>query len=142
MAIVADSGAVYGIYDRNDSFHVVLRRAVEIARDIIVLPAPVLGEIDYLLRLRLGNAALLRFLADVQEGAFTVESVTMADLRRCAALVEKYSDLDLGLVDASVVALAERLGADRILTVDQRDFRVVRSKRGKPFRLLPADLPK
>jgi predicted nucleic acid-binding protein len=142
MAIIADSGAVYGIYDRHDSFHVALRRAVETARDIIVLPAPVLGEIDYLLRLRLGNAALLRFLADVQEGAFTVESVTMADLRRCAALVEKYSDLDLGLVDASVVALAERLGTDRILTVDQRDFRVVRSKRGKPFWLLPADLPK
>lgn len=142
MAIIADSGAVYGLYDRRDGFHGRLRSAVETARDLIVLPAPILGEIDYLLRLRLGNAALLRFLADIQEGAFAIESVTMADLLRCTALIEKYGDLDLGLADASVVALAERLGTDRILTVDQRDFRVVRSSRGRPFRLLPADLRK
>jgi predicted nucleic acid-binding protein len=140
MAIIADSGAVYGLYDRRDASHARLRNAVETARDHIVLPSPALGEIDYLLRLRLGNAALLRFLADVQEGAFAIESVTMADLRRCTALIERYSDLDLGLADVSVVALAERLGTDRILTVDQRDFRVVRSARGRPFRLLPADL--
>lgn len=142
MAVIADSGAVYGLYDRRDASHADLRAAIEKARDLIILPAPTLGEIDYLLRLRLGNPALLRFLADVQEGAFAIESVTMADLRRCAALIEKYRDLDLGLSDASVVAVAERLGTDRILTVDQRDFRVIRSARGRPFHLLPADLRK
>ena len=140
MAIVADSGAVYGLYDRRDASHAGLRAAVEKARDLILLPAPTLGEIDYLLRIRLGNRALLRFLSDIQEGAFVVESMTLPDFRRCAALVEKYGDLDLGLSDASVVAVAERHGTDRILTVDQRDFRVIRSARGRPFRLLPADL--
>ena len=140
MAIIADSGAVYGLYNRRDASHAGLRAAIERARDLIVLPAPTLGEIDYLLRLRLGNHALLRFLADIQEGAFVVESVTMADLRRCKALIEKYRNLDLGLADASVVAVAERLGSDRILTVDQRDFRVIRSARGRAFHLLPADL--
>jgi len=142
MAIIADSGAVYGLYDRRDASHMLLRKAVETARDRIVLPAPTLGEIDYLLRMRLGNPALLQFLADVQEGAFAIESLTMADVRHCASLIEKYRDLDLGLADASVVTLAERIGTDRILTVDQRDFRVVRSARGRPFRLLPADLRK
>ena len=142
MAVIADSGAVYGLYDRRDGCHAGLRAAVDRARDFIIVPAPTLGEIDYLLRFRLGNRALLRFLADIQEGAFVIEPVTMADLRRCAALIEKYRDLDLGLADASVVAVAERLGTDRILTVDQRGFRVIRSARGKPFRLLPADLRK
>jgi hypothetical protein len=142
MAIIADSGAVYGLYDRRDAWHAALRAAVEKARDLIVIPAPTLGEIDYLLRLRLGNRALLRFLADIQEGAFVVEAVTLADLRRCAALIERYRDLDLGLSDASVVAVAERLATDRILTVDQRDFRVIRSARGRVFRVLPSDLGK
>jgi predicted nucleic acid-binding protein len=142
MAIVADSGAIYGLYDRRDAFHSRLRAAIEEARDLIVLPAPILGEIDYLLRVRLGNAALLRFLADIQEGAFVVESVTLADLRRCSALIGKYHDLDLGLSDASVVAVAERCGTDRILTVDRKDFRIMRSARGKPFRLLPGDGPR
>jgi len=138
----SDSGAVYGLYVRRDAFHAVLRAAIEKARDLIVLPAPTLGEIDYLLCVRLGNAALLRFLTEIQEGAFVIETVTMADLRRCAALIETYGDLDLGLSDASVVAVAERVGTNRILTVDQRDFRVIRSARGKPFHLLPADWQK
>ena len=90
----------------------------------------------------MGNAALLRFLADIQEGAFVVEALTLADLRRCAELISKYHDIDLGLTGASVVAVAERIGTDRILTVDLRDFRVIRSARGKPFRLLPAERKK
>jgi predicted nucleic acid-binding protein len=42
-------------------------------------------------------------------------------------------------VDASVIATAERLGTLRILTLDERDFRAVRSQSGQPFVLLPAD---
>lgn len=140
MALVADSGAVYGLYDKRDAAHPALRSAVERARDLIVVPAPILGEIDYLLRARLGNGALLAFLDDIQEGAFTVERVTLPDLRQCASLIAKYSDLDLGLSDASVAVVAERLGTNRILTVDARDFRVIRSSKGKPFQLLPDDL--
>ena len=140
MAIIADSGAVYAIYDRRDAFHGDVRSAVEAARDRIILPASILGEIDYLLRVRLGNTALLRFLEDIQEGAFVLETVTLVDLRRCAALIAKYPNLDLGLSDASVVAVAERLGSNQILTVDRRDFRAIRSVHGRPFRLLPADL--
>ena len=140
MAVIADSGAVYGLYDRGDAFHAHLRTAVETVRDRVIIPAPILGEIDYLLRARLGNAALLRFLEDIQEGAFIVESVMLSDLRRCAALIAKYHDLDLGLSDASVIAVAERFGVNQILTANQRDFRTIRSVHGRPFRLLPADL--
>jgi predicted nucleic acid-binding protein len=78
-----------------------------------------MGELDYLLRVRLGNPALLRFVEDVLDGAFRLEPVT------------------LGLSDASVAAIAERLGTDRILTVDTRDFSIIRSSKGKPFRILP-----
>ena len=139
MAIVADSGGIYGLYDRRDSNHARLRAVVEKERDRIVIPAPSLGEIDYLLRVRLGTAALLQFLADIEQGAFHVENLTPQDLRRCAGLLAKYSDLGLGLCDAAVVAVAERLATDRILTVDEPDFRAIRSAHGKPFRLLPSD---
>jgi hypothetical protein len=141
MAIVADSGGIYGLYDRRDTWHVRLRRVIEAERDEIVIPITALAEIDYLLRARLGNSAVLQFLEDLKTGAFRVEPVTMEDLNRCAALLAKYADLDLGLADASVVVAAERLRTDRILTVDRRDFRALRSWRGKPFRLLPAEEP-
>jgi hypothetical protein len=136
MAIVADSGAIYALYDKSDTFHTRVRSVVERERDLILLPAPILGEIDYLLRVRLGNAAHLRFLEDIEQGAFSVENVTSADLRRCAALVAKYRDMDLGLADASVAAVAERVGTDRILTVDERDFRTIRPAAHRPFRLI------
>ncbi len=53
-----------------------------------------------------------------------------ADIRRCRELIATYRNLDLGLADASVVGVAERLGVRRVLTVDQRHFRAVRRREG------------
>jgi uncharacterized protein len=140
MAIIADSGGIYGLYDRADSAHRALRAAIEQEPDEIVISSVSIGEIDYLLRSRLGNRALLQFVADLESTAFRIESVTPDDVSYCGKLLRKYADLDLGLCDAAVIATADRLGTNRILTVDERDFRVMRTLRGKPFRLLPADL--
>jgi uncharacterized protein len=52
-------------------------------------------------------------------------------------LVEKYTDFPLGAVDASVIAIAERLGADAIATIDRRHFTVVRPKYPISSALLP-----
>jgi predicted nucleic acid-binding protein len=68
-----------------------------------------------------------------------LEEFTPADLLRCEELIESYRDLDLGVVDAAVIATAERLNVKTVLTLDERDFRVVRSRLGQ-LRLLPADL--
>jgi predicted nucleic acid-binding protein len=100
---------------------------------------PVLSEIDYLFRNRLGIRAELDFIDDIRAGAFTLEPCLPEDLARCAALIETHRDLDLGLTDACVIACAERLGILRILTVGQRHFRVVPTARGKPLFLLPPD---
>jgi predicted nucleic acid-binding protein len=139
MALIADSGGILGLYNAKDEFHPGIREVIERERDRIVIPSPLLGEIDYLLRSRLGAGALIAFVDDVASGAFWIEPFTGEDLARCRALLTKYADLDLGLADASVIAIAERLGTDRILTVDERDFRAVRSARGTSFVLLPAD---
>ena len=66
-----------------------------------------------------------------------VEAPTPADLRRMAELVEQYGDFPLGATDASVVALAERLGTDLIVTLDRRHFGAVRPRHCPAFRLLP-----
>ena len=108
MAIIADSGGIYGLYDRGDSAHAGIRAVIERERDRIVIPSPVLGEIDYLLRSRIGVRSVSRFLSDIAIGAFQVECVTAEDLERCSVLVAKYDNLDLGLCDVSVIAVAER----------------------------------
>jgi hypothetical protein len=139
MALVADSGAVYGIYDRHDRHHRRLRAVMERERGIVVIPTAILGEIDYLLRTKLGIDAELDFLKDIQQGAFSLEHLLSDDVNRSRELIEQYRDLDLGLADAAVVATAERLDVRRIMTVDERDFRAIRSADGRPFTLLPAD---
>ena len=116
-----------------------IRIALEAERGPVIIPAPILSEIDYLLRVRLGIGAEIDFMDDIINGSFTVESFGHPDVVRCRALVAKYREIDLGFANAAVIATAERLQMDRILTVDERDFRVVRSKSGKPFVLLPAD---
>jgi uncharacterized protein len=142
MAIVADTGGIFALYDAKDRHHQVISKCLRLRPERIHLPSPLLGELGYVLLRWLGNEALIQFLADVEANAFHIEPFLTEDLRRCRALVEKYSHLELGLCDAAVVATAERLGTNRILTVDERDFRVIRSRLGEAFVLLPSDLSK
>lgn len=102
-----------------------------------MVPVLVVTEVTYLLGTRLGAQAEVRFLGDVAAGAFIVEPVVAGDWLRVAELVWAYRDLDLGTVDASVVAAAERLGVVDVATLDRRDFAVVRPKHAPRFHLLP-----
>lgn len=99
------------------------------------MPTLVITEVVYLVGSRLGADAELRFLADLASGAFDIEPVHPTDWLRIADLVDRYRDLPLGAVDASVVACAERLGVDEVATVDRRHFNVVKANR--PLLLLP-----
>jgi predicted nucleic acid-binding protein len=139
MALIADSGAIYALYDSGDQHHRAVVAALDAEPGPLIIPAAILAEIDYLLRIRLGVEAELQFLDGIRVGAYFVESPVAQDIDRSAALLRQYRDLDLGFADAVVIATAERLGIRRILTVDERDFRAVRTAGGKPFTLLPAD---
>jgi predicted nucleic acid-binding protein len=136
---VADSGALYALYDADDRHHRSVADALAVARGPVIVPSVLLCEVDYLLREFLGVDAELDFLRSLEEGAFLLEPFTDADLSRARELIEQYRDLDLGLADAAVVATAERLHIPLLLTVDERDFRAVRHRNGSAFVLWPAD---
>lgn len=137
MALVADSGALYALYDKRDKHHLAVRNAVAEDAGPILVPVAILAEVDYLLRVRLGMKAEARFLEGIVKGAFTLCEFTPEDATACQNILGRYAELDLGLADASVIAAAEKLKVRRILTVDKRDFRVVRTAKGEPFELLP-----
>lgn len=137
--IVADSGALYALYDADDVHHEAVRRIVEAEREPIIVPVAILGEVDYLLREFLGVEAELDFLGSLLDGAFITQDLDARDLIRARGLIDRYRSLDLGLADSVVIATAERLRTRKILTVDLRDFRAVRPVDGGYFTLLPAD---
>jgi hypothetical protein len=97
----------------------------------------VIAEVAYLMGMRLGWQAEVRFLGDLAGGSFTLEPVHPADPVRIAELVAHYRDLPLGTVDASVVAAAERLTVNEIATTDRRHFSIVRPEHTDAFELLP-----
>src|SRR5438105_13730556 len=104
MALIAESGGIYGLYDASERKHKAIRAAFEAEPGLAIIPMPVLSEIDYLLRKKLGIRAELEFIEDIRAGAFTLETCLPEDLIRCAALIETYQGLDLGLADACVMA--------------------------------------
>jgi len=98
---------------------------------------PVIVESSWLIESRLGAAAEGRFLQAVSAGEIERLDLTGEDWSRVAELVEGYADLGLGLVDASVIAVAERIGVTQIATLDRRHFSVVRPVHVGAFDLLP-----
>jgi predicted nucleic acid-binding protein len=130
--IVADTGAVLALIDRNERHHAVLRDLYDADPDRWILP-----EVDYLVAAHLGDKARDAFLSDLASGAFLVEWGREEDLASAERIHRRYRALRLGLVDAAVIAVAERLKADAIATLDIKHFGAV-SIAGQP-RLLPRD---
>jgi predicted nucleic acid-binding protein len=135
--IIADTSAMLALIDADSEHHDVLRTWYEADPDQWVLPWAILPEIDYLLATRAGDLAQRAFLHDVADSQYPVVWGNGADFNRARELCERYRDLKLGLVDASVMACAERLNAEAIATLDLRHFGVVRLKT-TPL-LLPRD---
>ncbi len=105
--------------------------------DTIIVPIAVLPEICYLLDSRLGHDVMRQFLVRPQTGPMLIESVSKTDLPRVSEILDQYADARIDFVDATIVALAERLDITRILTTDQRHFRLFRPKHCTAFEILP-----
>jgi predicted nucleic acid-binding protein len=138
LVLVLDTGPVLALLDAGDPAHERCVSMVEQTAEDLVVPVCVLVEVDYWVRKQLGSEAWEVFVEDVTSGAYRVEPLTVDDLARAADLERDYHDLDLGLVDASVIALCERLGEEKVATLDHRDFSVVRPRHCHSLTLLPS----
>ena len=135
--IVADTGAILALLDSGDRHHAAVRELYDDRPEAWLLPWAILPEVDYLVVSHLGARAQSAFLDDLAEGSFAVEHGRQADLVRAQEIGRKYRTLGLGLVDAVVIAIAERVGAEAIATLDLRHFGAVKIA-GTP-RLFPRD---
>jgi predicted nucleic acid-binding protein len=136
--IVADSSLIYALLDRADANHGDATAWYETQHDELVTTPLVLTELDYL-AMRLGTNASAALYRDLVDQAYTVEWWPGA-AAESAELALQHAELQLGLVDASLVLLAERFSTTSVATFDHRHFRVVRPVSGADaFTLLPAD---
>ena len=136
--IVADTSVVLGLLDRRSASHATLAELFRAHRDQWVLPWAILPELDYMIPRLVGSAVQQAFRIDLEEGCFTIEWGGSTDVLRALELDRAYRGLSLGLVDGVVMAIAERLEARAIATLDLRDFGSVVLK-GQP-EIWPRDL--
>jgi predicted nucleic acid-binding protein len=135
--ILADTGPLVAAADAGDADHRVCAELLTRTAGPILVPATAVAEACYLLERNAGPAVEASFLRSFATGALTVANLVPADFERMADLVDTYADLPLGGTDASVIALAERLGITTVMTLDQRHFRVVRPNHVEVLELVP-----
>lgn len=135
--ILIDTGIVIALADRGDSWHQEAVAFLEAYNGRIIVPATVIPEACYMLNTYLGPKVETSFVESLTRGDFMMESLTLDDLAESLAIMDTYADLNIGLVEASLVAIAQRLGIAKILTTDRRHFSVIRPKHCASFDLLP-----
>jgi predicted nucleic acid-binding protein len=135
MAVLVDTGILYALADEDDAWHERAREWAEDANDLLIEPVTVLPEVAYLLHSRLGAAAELAFAQSAAAGELEIEPLRQQDLTRCSDLMRRYPDI--GFVDATIVAMAERLKIESIATTDRRHFSMIRSRQTNGYQLVP-----
>jgi predicted nucleic acid-binding protein len=135
ITTVLDTGVLAAALNAGDRRHAECASLLMSLTGRRLLPSPVMTEVCWLLeRWPKIEAA---FLAQVARGTFELVHLTPADLTRMGELVVQYADFPLGGVDASVIAVAERFGVDRVATLDRRHFSVVKPLHVPALTLLP-----
>lgn len=138
--ILCDTGPIVAAALGGDDHHhacVELFTGLHLANRRLLVPGTVAAEVGYLLNREAGARVEALFLTALADGDFTPVDLTGEDYRRAAELVTTYADLPLGTTDATVVALAERVGVTEIATLDRRHFTVVRPRHVPVLTLLP-----
>ena len=135
--LVVDAGPLVAAAATSDRNHARCVALLTEAPRPLVVPSLVVTEVAYFLGDRIGPIAEQAFARSLRDGELLVEPVERSDWTRVVELLDQYSDLPLGIVDASVVTTCERLGVATLATLDRRHFSVVRPQHRDALALLP-----
>ena len=135
--LIVDTGPLVSIADRTDPHHHACLELLESDPGPLVTTGLVIAEAGYLLDRNLGPAAETALIDMIIDGTLTVDALTAADWVRVRDLTMIYSNLPLGVTDASVIALAERHHTTRVATLDRRHFHIVRPAHAVAFEIVP-----
>lgn len=137
--IVVDTSALLAFYNPNDVYHQAVVKVISNTNEELVTNQFVLAELKYLLSTRFGLRQELEVMTDLVSGAYLIDSLTKEELNESITVIHKYQKLNIGLTDASLLVLSEKYSTRKILTLDRRHFRSLRTSKNKALTLLPQD---
>jgi predicted nucleic acid-binding protein len=137
MALVLDTGVIYAALDERDDDHERCAALLGGSEETLVVPSPVLVELDYWLRKNATIDVWLAFADDLQSSAYTLWPADAPIVLAAARLQSRFVDQRLGFVDAAVFCSCEALGERKVATLDHRHFGALRTAGGHALELLP-----
>ncbi len=137
MALLLDSGFLFASLNSLEPEHQATIRALQNVHEPIVLPVPAITEVAYLLARDIGHEAAADFVASLATTALILETPLQDDYLRTSEILRQYADANLDFVDALIAAMSERMNITRLLTLDRRDFQLIRPRHCGSFELLP-----
>lgn len=135
--LIVDTGPLVATADDADRDHERCRTLLEAHPGPLLTSLLIVAEAGWLIRRQLDMSAETALYTSIAAGEIIVEALTTTDWARVAQLLGTYGDIGLDAADASIIALAERLGLMIIATLDYPDFRVVRPAHCDAFELVP-----
>lgn len=136
-SLIIYTGFIYALADRKDNWHAVAARFMSDFSGRLFVPSSVIPEVCYLLNTYLGLEAEIGFIRALINREMVIEHWIAQDLVRITELLKKYHNSNIDFVDASVVAISERLKICAILTTDRKHFAAIKPRHCKEFTLLP-----
>jgi len=137
VTALLDTSFLLAMSNSEDRNHARVLKVAQSITDPLILPVTVLPEVTYLIGSRLGHVAMRQFLKRLGTSSVTLEGLSISDLARVTEILDTYADSRLDFVDSTIVAIAERLNITRVLTLDRRDFTIIRPLHHSHFEILP-----
>jgi uncharacterized protein len=122
MEAIIDTSAIVGLVDKSCQQHERITDIIKKTDIDLIVPSPVIPEACYMLNKKFGHYIEIKFIEEIISVNFHLEIIKFLDLVRIVEILKKYSTLDIGYVDGAIVAIAERLKINRIITLDRKHF--------------------
>lgn len=125
MQVLLDTCAIIALIDKRHCKNEELKKWVLKEENLYIIPSTVVVEVCQLLKYRFGSRYETNFLKEIQKASFIMETIKFEDISRILEILIKYEDLKIGYVDSSIVAIAERIKTNKILTLDKKHFSTI-----------------
>lgn len=135
--LLVDTGPLVAYVNRKDPDHEACATLFASRTDDLLVTPYVLTEACYLIGKYVGAEAEINLLEAAAAGDLVQTHVLVADLGRMVELARQYRSFPLGIADASVIAIAERLALTEVATLDHRHFRAIKPRHCQALTLLP-----
>jgi uncharacterized protein len=122
LQILLDTSAIISLSDRSHNLNETIKNEVLKTENLCIVPSTVVVEVCQILKYRFGHIYELKFLQEIYKSGFMLETIKFEDHSRIIEILKKYADSNVGYVDSSIVAVAERLGTNKIITLDKKHF--------------------